>query len=169
MVLGDLERLIHALFDRDRRYHNHKLGEAVAAIQLEDGPQVHVGLARAGLHLHREVARGQRSRGSQPVAQLNVAEVRQNLIVQQVQAVADAQVVLAKSEGVLGRRRIAGDGELSPAGLLAAKQVAHRLDGGVLVVQVGFKVQLHSLPSRGGGSCFAIRSKSDSSIRSSCR
>jgi len=32
VVLGDLERLIHALFDGDRRYHNYKLGEAVAAI-----------------------------------------------------------------------------------------------------------------------------------------
>lgn len=61
-----------------------------------------------------------------------------------MQAVADAQVALAKSKGVLSGRRIAGDGELGTAGLLATKEVAHRLDCGVLVVQVWLKMQFHA-------------------------
>ena len=35
------------------------------------------------------------------------------------------------------------DGELRAAGLLAAEQVAHRLDGGVLEVEVGLEMQFH--------------------------
>ena len=84
------------------------------------------------LHLHGEVAGGQRAGWPQTIANLNVVEVREDLIVEQVQAVADAQVALAKSKGVLSGRRIAGDGELGTAGLLATKEVAHRLNGGVL-------------------------------------
>jgi hypothetical protein len=56
VLLGDLERLVDAFLDGDRRHHDHELGEAEALVQLEDRPQVDVGLARAGLHLHGEVS-----------------------------------------------------------------------------------------------------------------
>ena len=68
-------------------------------------------------------------------------EVGEDLVVQQVQPVADAQVVLAQSpRRSCAAEGVAGDGELGAADFLATKQVAHRLDGGVLVVQVGFKM-----------------------------
>ena len=38
---------------------------------------------------------------------------------------------------------VAGDGELRAAGFLAAEQVAHGLDGVVLVVEVGLEVEFH--------------------------
>ncbi len=59
MVFGDLERLVDAFLDRHRRHHDDELGEAVAPVQLEDRAQVDVGLARAGLHLHGEIAGSQ--------------------------------------------------------------------------------------------------------------
>jgi hypothetical protein len=48
-------------------------------------------------------------------------------------------------------RAYTADGELGTAGLLATKEVAHRLDCGVLVVQVWFKVQFHSWVSQRDG------------------
>ena len=52
---GDLDVLQHAFADGHARHHDDELLEAVAPRQLEDGAQIDVGLARAGLHLHREV------------------------------------------------------------------------------------------------------------------
>ena len=52
---GDLDVLEHALADGDARHDDDELLEAVAPRQLEDGAQVDVGLAGAGLHLDREV------------------------------------------------------------------------------------------------------------------
>jgi hypothetical protein len=48
--------VIDAFLDRHRRHHDDELGEAVALVQLEDGAQIDVGLAGAGLHLHGEIA-----------------------------------------------------------------------------------------------------------------
>ena len=63
VLTGDLQCLVHPLFDGDRWHHNHELREAIALVQLEHGSQVHVGLARAGFHLHGEVQRqGRRQR-----------------------------------------------------------------------------------------------------------
>ena len=147
VLFGDLERLVNAFLDRNGRNHDDELGEAIAAVQLEDGAQIHVGLARAGFHLHRKIARGQRGRRPQAVANLDVAEIGQEFVIQQLQAVADAQVTLRKSQSLLRSRRIAGDSKLGAADFLPTKQVAHRLDGGVLVVQVGLKVKFHRCPS----------------------
>ena len=36
VVLGDLQRLVHALLDRDGRYDDDELGEAVPLVQLEN-------------------------------------------------------------------------------------------------------------------------------------
>ena len=101
VLFGDLERLVNAFLDRHGRDHDDELGEAVATVQLEDRAQVNVGLARAGLHFHGEIARGQRGRRSQTVADLDVVEVGQEFVIQQLQAVADAQVVLRKGQGLL--------------------------------------------------------------------
>ena len=55
-VLGsDLEGLIHALADGDAGHHDNKLGEAVAAVHLEDGLGIHIGLAGTGFHLDAEL------------------------------------------------------------------------------------------------------------------
>ena len=93
MLLGDLKRLVNAFLDRHRGDDDDELGKAVPPVQLEDGAQVNVGLAGAGLHLHGKIARGQRSRRTQAIAELDVAQVGQDFIVQQVQAVADAQII----------------------------------------------------------------------------
>ena len=165
VVLGDLERLVDALLDGDRGHHDHELGEAVAPVQLENRAQVDVGLAGAGLHLDGEVAGGERSGWRQAVADLDVVQVLQQLVVEQGQPVADAEVVLRKAEGHLAAScGIARDRELGAADLLPAEQVADRLDGLELVVEVGLEVQLHGLaPPRMSAMLCAWRSRSGSS------
>ena len=81
----------------------------------------------------------------QAVADLDVAEIRQNLIVEQLQAVADAKVVLGKFQGFLCGKRVTGDREFGAADFLPTEQVAYRLDGGVLILQVGLKMQFQWL------------------------
>ena len=105
MLLGDLERLVDALLDRHRRHDDHELGEAVALVQLEDRAQVDVGLAGAGLHLDGEVAGGERSRRRQAVAELDVVQVLEELVVEQRQPVADAEVALGEAQAHLRVRR----------------------------------------------------------------
>ena len=55
MLPHDADGFIHTLLDGDGRHHYHKLAEAISFVQLVDGAQVHVGLARAGLHFHGEM------------------------------------------------------------------------------------------------------------------
>ena len=55
MLGGDLDVLEHAFADGDARHDDDELLEAVAARQLEDRPQIDVGLARARFHLDREM------------------------------------------------------------------------------------------------------------------
>src|SRR3546814_9234756 len=50
ILLGDLERLVDALLDRDGRHDDHEFGEAETLVQLEDRAEVNVGLARPRLH-----------------------------------------------------------------------------------------------------------------------
>jgi len=54
--------------------------------------------------------------------------------------VADAEVALGKGQARLWIRRITGDRELRAAGLLPAKEVAHRFHGLELVVKIGLEV-----------------------------
>ncbi|MCY1560472.1 hypothetical protein D9M68_976080 [compost metagenome] len=56
MLLGDLQGLVDAFLDRNRRHHDDELGKAVAFIQFKDAAQVHVGFARAGFHFDGKVA-----------------------------------------------------------------------------------------------------------------
>ena len=101
MVLGDLERLEDALLDGDRGDDDDELGEPVALVEAEDGAEVDVGLARARLHLDGEVARGERRRRAEAVADLDAAEVGEQLVVQEREAVAVAEAVLGVAEGEL--------------------------------------------------------------------
>lgn len=95
-------------------------------MQFEDRAQVDVGLAGAGLHLDGEVARVQGGGGGQAVAELDGSQVLEDLFVKEGEAVADAELVFGEGEWCLEVGRIAGDGELGPADLLASKQVADR-------------------------------------------
>ena len=143
VLLGDLQRLVDAFLDGHRRHHDDELGEAVALVQLEDRAQVDVGLAGAGLHLNREVAGRQRAGRRQAVAQLHAAQVVQQLLIHQGQAVAQALVGVGHAQRQLLVGQLHSDSELGAADLLATEQVADRLDGLKLVVQVGFKVEFH--------------------------
>ena len=51
----------------------------------------------------------------------------------------------AKREPRLGVRRVPRDGELGPTDLLAAEQIAHRLNRLELEVEIGFKVEFHGV------------------------
>mmetsp|Transcript_67286 Transcript_67286/g.186051 ORF Transcript_67286/g.186051 Transcript_67286/m.186051 type:complete len:317 (-) Transcript_67286:1277-2227(-) len=155
VLAGDLQRLVHALLDRDRRHHDHELGEAITTVQLEHRAQVHVGLAGACFHLHREVGRQLRGR-RHAVAKLHAAQVAFDLVVQQRQPVADAPLFGGQHafQRALGGGRVAASPggahrhcELGAADLLPTEQVTHRLDGGLLIRQVGLEVQSHAAAS----------------------
>jgi hypothetical protein len=92
MIGGGLKGVIDAFLDRHRGHHDDEFGEAEASVQLEDGAQIDVGLARAGLHLHGEVAGREPGRGRQSMSELDGVQVSQQLIVEQRQPVADAEV-----------------------------------------------------------------------------
>ena len=143
MVLGYLDCLVDTLFDSDRGHHDNELVKAKALVQLKNRAQVHVGLAGAGLHLHGEVAGGECRRGRQAIANLDLVQVREDLIVEQVEAVANAKIVLGEGQPHLFIGRIHCDSELRAAYLLAAEQVADRLDGLDLVVKIGLELQSH--------------------------
>jgi hypothetical protein len=140
-----LNGVIDALLDRHRGHHDDELGEAVALVQLEDGAQIDVGLARAGLHLHGEVPGRERGRGGEAVAELNGVQVGQQLIGQQGQPVADAEIVFKQCH--LPPGAFPRDGELRPAGLLSVEQSTDCFDGLELVVEVGLEVELHGTPT----------------------
>ena len=157
MVLRDLEGFVDTLLDGDRWDDNDELGEAETAVQLEYCPKVDVGLARACLHLDREVARRERIRRPEAVAKLDVVKIGQNLVIQQRQPVAKPEVVFQAGESRLAAAKLARHGELGPADFLAAEEVAGRLDRGELVVEIGFEVEFHGL-------FFKVRVKSDTGI-----
>ena len=50
-----IERLLYALEDGNRRHDDDELREAVAAVHLEDGLGIHIGLAGTGFHLDAEL------------------------------------------------------------------------------------------------------------------
>ena len=69
--LGHLDRLVHTLFDSDRRHHDHELGETIALVKLEDRTQIDVGFAGTRLHFHCEITRYQGTGSRQAVAELD--------------------------------------------------------------------------------------------------
>ena len=70
-------------------------------------------------------------------------QIFEQLIVEQRQPVADADVILGKTHALLRVGGIAGDCELGAADLLTTEQVTHGFNGRVLVIEVWFKMQFH--------------------------
>ena len=143
MLLHDLEGLVNAFLDRHGRHHHDELRESKAPVQLEDGSQVHVGLARSRLHLDGEFPGRQSSGWGQAIAQLHRVQVGQQFIVQEGQAIADAKVVLRKAHARLLVRGVHRHRELGAANFLAPEQVADRFDGLELVVKARLEVEFH--------------------------
>ena len=159
---GDLDVLEHAFADGHAGHHDDELLEAVAARQLEDGAQVDVGLAGAGLHLHREVRAGagprwpavsnssQASSGARRVGDLDVVAcldgpgVGQQLVFGQEQAVADAQLGAVLPGEQAAPVAQLDDGILRRALRLAVEEVGDRGDGVELELLVGVELQFHA-------------------------
>src|SRR3546814_11202793 len=93
MLLGDLERLVDALLDRDGRHDDHESGEAETLVQLEDRAEVNVGLARPRLHFDGAVAGRERRRRRQTVAELHILQDSNDLNVETAKPVADTHYV----------------------------------------------------------------------------
>ena len=75
----------------------------------------------SGLHLHGEVAGIQRLGRGQSVAKLDLLQVCENLVVEQGQPVADAEIVLREGQPLLRVQPIPGDCEFRAADLLATE------------------------------------------------
>src|SRR3546814_6068038 len=74
MLLGDLERLVSALLDRDGRHDDHEFGEAETLVQLEERAEVNIGLVSPRLHFEVEVA-GPESRRRRQTVEVGRAHV----------------------------------------------------------------------------------------------
>jgi len=177
VLLGNLQGLVHAFLDRHGGDHNHELRESITLVQLEDRTQVDVSLAGAGLHFHGEVAGGERARWRQAVAELDIVEILEKLVIEQRQPVADAEVGFGHAQGQLlrgsTRKQIAGrqrrrgphgNREFRAADLLAAEQVADSLDGLKLVIEVGFEMKLHRTRLASKGSAQPCRASTCTAI-----
>ena len=64
-------------------------------------------------------------------------------VIQQLQAITNAQVALSKSQGLLRVGIAMCDGEFGAADFLTTKQVADGFNRGALVVKIRFKVEFH--------------------------
>ena len=112
-VVGrDLKRLVDAFANGDRRHHDDELRPAVPLVHLEEGLDVAVGLASAGLHLDVEVDAGRGERilrvgrldGDTGALAVESREVRQRLRDGQVLASLDLLEVLQDLH--VGQRKV---------------------------------------------------------------
>ena len=126
------EALLDALADGHARHDDDELCQPVAAVEFVNGADIAVGLARARLHLHGEVAKapvGGHARRLQGVALLDLVEVALQLSRREAHAVGVADLGDLPREEALAHL----GHELRVHELLAAEQVADRLDGLLLV------------------------------------
>ena len=132
-----LEALEDALADGHTRHDDDELGDAVAAIQLVDGANVHVGLAGARLHLDGEVAQapvGEDIGRWEAAILLHGVEVVEELARRHAELVAVANHELADRRLALA----AGiGGENAADKLLTSEKVAGCLYGLQLMLLVG--------------------------------
>ena len=132
-----LEALEDALADGHARHDDDELGDAIAAVELVDGADVHVGLAGARFHLDGEVAQT-------PVGE-DVGRREAALLLHGVQVVEElawrhAELVAVANHKLADRRLAlaAGiGGEYAAGELLSAEQVAGSPYGLQLVLLVG--------------------------------
>ena len=143
MLLGNLERLVDALFDRYGRHDDDELGETVALVQLEDRAQVDISFSGPRLHFHREVARGQVIGGPHAVSELDRVQVFEDFFIEKGQPIPDAEIILGEGKLLLRPLRVARDSELGPTDFLATKKVAHGFDRLKLEIEIRFEVEFH--------------------------
>jgi hypothetical protein len=81
-------------------------------------------------------------------------EVRENLVVDQSQAIADSELVFREAHARLRVGSIPSDGELRAADFLPMEEATDRVDGLELVIKIRFKMEFH-------GRCFSRKVDSD--------
>ena len=145
MVAGDLDGLPDALLDGEVRHDDDKFREAVGLVEIENGSQVNVRLARAGLHLNIEVhAVRQLLGGREAVFHLDAAQIFEDVCLGELEAVADALRRLVDAR----HGELRGDGEDVRLALLPVEQADDGSDGGLLVVEGGVKLEFHTHSAR---------------------
>ena len=83
MLLRHVDALEHAFADGDARHDDDELSEAVGLVQLEDGAEIDVGLAGAGLHLDGKLAALKRRDLLDVVCFLDRMDVLENFVIRQ--------------------------------------------------------------------------------------
>ena len=137
MLARGLEALEDALADGNAWHDDDELGDAVAAVQLVNGADVHVGLSGARLHLDGEVSQapvGKDVGCREAAILLHGVQVVEELAGRYAKLVSVANHELAECRLALA----AGIGGENAAGeLLSAEQVAGCLDGLQLMLLTG--------------------------------
>jgi hypothetical protein len=86
------------------------------------------------------------------VPELDLTEILEQLVVEEREPVAHAQIALREGHLGLCSRHVAGNSELGATEFLAPKEIAYRLDGLKLIVEVGLEMEFHGLSFLGGNS-----------------
>ena len=143
MVHRDLQRLIHPFFNGDGRNNNNELGEAIEPVHFKDRAQIDVGFPGPGLHLHGKIHGVHFFGRSQPIFQLNLADVFVDILIQQLQTVSDTQIVFHAGNNLLGRVLQRCHGKIGLANFLPFKYSGNGFYSLFLEVQIRIELYLH--------------------------
>ena len=151
VIAHQVEGTFYAFLDGNARHHNNEFRPAVEPVQLENRPQINVGLTRPRLHPDTEIHRlGYRLRRLfQSVSKLNRMDIVQNLFRQELKLIGIPKRVFSEVEFVLQL----ANREVALTDLLSQENVGDRLDRILLESQIGVEFKFfHGLtPFRARG------------------
>lgn len=133
--LGALEGLDYALANGHARHDDDELREPVLLVELENGPNIDIRLARSGLHLHREISESSVCDdlcARKAILLLHKVQILRELPVGYTQAIS-----VADGKGLLLAAAPDVAGELAGKELLALEQVDHGIYRLCLVLLIG--------------------------------
>ena len=150
MLLRDVERLLHALLDGVAWHNDNELREPIPLVQLQQRAQIHIGLARARLHLNIEMQLLliQMLRQWQTMPRLNGTYIFEQILIVNMQTISHAFLIPVQILP-FGKLlfQILRDREQCRFCHLPLKHVADGGDCLLLIRERGIKLQLHMRPS----------------------
>lgn len=146
VLLGALEALLNALANGNTRHHDNELSQPIATIELVDGANIDIGLARTRFHFDGKIAQmpvSSNARRSERVAFLDYMQVTLELGRREPKAVGMAHLSNLSLQNAGTHLR----NEVRVHKLLASKQVTDSIDGLdlVLLIRGIFNLQSHAL------------------------
>src|ERR1700730_8793549 len=140
VLLRHVDAFEHTLANGDARHHDDEFLESVSLVQLEDGAKIDVSLARAGLHLDRELTPLKGGDLLDFVGLLHGLDVPEDVLIANVEPVSQPKLGLEKPAYLNGLER-------NRPGLrigLAFYRPDDSVDGFLLVLKRGIELEFHA-------------------------